>query len=76
MRYSDIKDLESLNAALKSVSKEVSAKGQKVVTRWEDVKEAYSPVNLLAAGIKSASSSIPLDKIVLFGLRLVRRFFR
>ncbi len=76
MRYSDIKDLESLNAALKSVSKEVSAKGQKVVAHWEDVKEAYSPVNLLTAGIKSASSSIPFDKIVLFGLRLVRRFFR
>lgn len=76
MKYSDIQDLDSLNQALKSVSDEVRMRGHNVVSSWEVAKEAYSPVNLLAAGIKSASSSIPLDKIVLFGVRLIRRFFK
>ncbi len=76
MKYKDVQDLESLNKALKSVSEDVRMRGYKVVSSWEVAKDAYSPVNLLAAGIKSASSSIPLDKIVLFGVRLIRRFFK
>lgn len=76
MKYSDIRDLDSLNKALKSVSEDVRMRGRNVVSSWEEAKEAYSPVNLLAAGIKSASSSIPLDKIVIFAVRLLRRFFR
>ncbi len=76
MKYSDIQDLEGLNQALKTTSEEVRMRGRNVVSSWEEAKEAYAPVNLLAAGIKSASSSIPLDKIVIFGVRIIRRFFK
>ena len=47
--------------------------------RWtqrdDDLREAYSPIGLMAAGIRSISGSIPFDKLILYGLRLIRRRF-
>lgn len=70
MRYADIKDMAGLDAA----RKELNAKGAEVLSRWEDTKEAYSTVNLLAYGLKSISGPVPFDRIVLWAIRAIRRF--
>lgn len=70
MKYTDIKDMAGLDAA----RKELNAKGAEVLSRWEDTKEAYSTVNLLAYGLKSISGPVPFDRIVLWAIRAIRRF--
>lgn len=76
MKYQEVKDLASLNAACKDVSSRADAKGREVLQRWEEAKEAYSPASVIASGIRSISSSIPFDKIVLWGIRAFRAFLR
>lgn len=75
MRYSDIKDIEGLDEARRQLSRKVDAKGKEVLKRYDDLREAYSPIGLMAAGIRSISGSIPFDKLILYGLRLIRRKF-
>lgn len=75
MRYSDIKDIESLDNARRILSRRIERKGEEVLDRWGEMKEAYSPMGLLASGIRSISGSIPFDKIILYGLRFIRKRF-
>lgn len=74
MRYTDIKDMAGLDAARKELNTKLNAKGAEVLSRWEDTKEAYSTVNLLAYGLKSISGPVPFDRIVLWAIRAIRRF--
>lgn len=74
MKYTDIKDMAGLDAARKELNAKLNAKGAEVLSRWEDTKEAYSTVNLLAYGLKSISGLVPFDRIVLWAIRAIRRF--
>lgn len=73
MKYSGIKDINDLHSARKQLGAEILAKGEEVKELWYKTKEAYSPASLLAAGIKSISGRVPVDKIVLWILRLILR---
>lgn len=73
MKYSDIRTMEELDAARRKLSSEVEAKGKEVLTRWEDTREAYSPAGLIATGLKHISGRIPFDRIILYGIRALKR---
>ena len=73
MKYSDIRTMEELDAARRKLSSKVDAKGQEVLARWEDTREAYSPAGLFAAGLKHISGRIPFDRIILYGIRALKR---
>ena len=75
MRYSDITDIESLDKARRILSRRVERKGEEVLERWNEMKDAYSPMGLLASGIRSISGSIPFERILFYGLRMIRRRF-
>lgn len=73
MKYSEINNIEELEAARRGLSAEVDRKGREVLSRWEDVRDAYSVTGLLATGLKHISTRIPFDRIVLYGIRALKR---
>jgi len=72
MKYTDIRDIEELDAARRKVSARVERKGKEVLERWDDVRESYS-AGLIASGLKYVSGSIPFDRIVLYGIRALKQ---
>ena len=48
MKYSEIKDIESLDAARKALTSKIDRKGRRVVSSWEDFCDSYSPSGLIA----------------------------
>ena len=67
MKYSEIKDIESLDAARKALTSKIDRKGRRVVSSWEDFCDSYSPSGLIASG------SVPFDRLALIGLRFLKR---
>lgn len=73
MKYTDIRNIEELDAARRKVSARVERKGKEVLERWDDVRESYSAAGLIASGLKHVSGSIPFDRIVLYGIRALKQ---
>lgn len=73
MKYTDIRNIEELDAARRKVSARVERKGKEVLERWDDVRESYSAAGLIASGLKYVSGSIPFDRIVLYGIRALKQ---
>lgn len=73
MKYSEIKDIESLDAARKALTSKIDRKGRRVVSSWEDFCDSYSPSGLIATGLKCISGSVPFDRLALTGLRFLKR---
>ena len=69
MDYLKIKDLKTLEAAQKKLSKQIVRKGKEVRKKYKKVKFAYSPASLTASAIHSFSGTIPFDRMVLNLLR-------
>ena len=73
MKYSEIKTLDELELAQKQVKKNLDSKGKAVQHSFADMKESYSPGNLLLSGLKSVSSYIPIDHLILSTVRTIKR---
>lgn len=65
MKYSEIKTMDELEKAQKYVSKRINAKGNSVRDSFYEVKDTFSATNLLATGLKSVSSVVPFDRMLL-----------
>ncbi|MGM9786746.1 MAG: hypothetical protein ACI3ZS_07920 [Candidatus Cryptobacteroides sp.] len=65
MRYTDITDIKSLEAAREQLSRKMDAKEKEISRRYETVKEACSPVSIFAGLLKKASYRTPYDRILL-----------
>ena len=50
MNYSEIKDLQTLEAARSQVSKELDSAYQGLLDRLNEARETYTPTGLLAEG--------------------------
>lgn len=70
MKYSEIKDLESLDAARQDVSEKLGLKGREIYANYDRVRESYTPLSIFAVALKRISGNIPFDRIL---LNLVRR---
>lgn len=73
MKYSEITDIRSLDAAHKSLASKIEAKGREVTESWDNVKLEYSPAGLFAHGLKSISGNIRFDKLALWAVKFLRR---
>ena len=73
MKYKDIKTMDQLETAQKQVKKNIGNKGKAVRNSFTDMKQSYSPGNLLLSGLKSVSSYIPVDHLLLSTVRTIRR---
>lgn len=65
MKYSEIKTMEELEKAQKSLRKRIDRKGDSVRGSLYEVKDSFTPVNLVATGLKSVSSVVPFDRMLL-----------
>lgn len=73
MKYSEIKTMDQLEKARKQVRKRISKKGDDVKASFYDMKESYSPSHLMVSGLKSFSSYIPVDQLLLTTVRRIKR---
>ena len=73
MKYRDIKTMDQLEEAQKQVKRRISDQEGAVKHSFADVKEYYSPGNMLLSGLKSVSSYIPIDQLLLSTVRVFKR---
>ena len=73
MKYSEIKTMDQLEKAQKQVKAKIGKKGDDVRDAVYGIKETYSPSHMMLSGLKSVSSYIPIDQLL---LTTVRRFKR
>lgn len=73
MRYNDIKTMDQLEEAQRQVKRSVSMRESAVKRSFADMKESYSPSNMLLSGLKSISSYIPVDQLLLSTVRAAKR---
>jgi len=73
MRYSEIRDIDSLDRACHVAAEKSSAKKAEVLDRLKDVRESCTAARLLALGLRGASSTVPYDRIALMAVRLLKR---
>ena len=74
MKYSDIKTLDQLEEAQRQVKKRIDSKGKAVQHSFADMKESYSPGNMLLSGLRSVSNYIPIDRLILSSVKGIKRF--
>ena len=72
MKYAEIRDLKGLDAARRQTVESLDLKARELRGSMADVREACTPVNIIAAGIRRASSGIPLDRLLLMAIRLIK----
>lgn len=72
MKYSQIKDLGSLDAALRELTGQLEDKGREISEDLGSLRDACTPSNILAAGIRSVSSALPLDRLALWAIRRIK----
>lgn len=73
MKYSEIKTMDQLEAAQKQVKQRIGSKGKAVQHSFADMKQSYSPRKMLLSGLKSISSYVPVDHLLLSTVRTLRR---
>jgi len=72
MKYSDIKDIRSLDTAKEMLSSKIGIQKGKLLSSWQETKQSYMPTSLVATAIKSISDNIPFDKIALYAIRSLK----
>ena len=73
MKYSEIKTMDQLEKARKKVRQQIGRKGEEVKDALYDVRESYSPSHVMMSGLKSVSSYIPVDQLLLTTIRRLKR---
>lgn len=77
MRYSEIKTMDELESAQKAVRERLDRREFLMRESLSDVKEAFTPSNLLFSGLRNISAFLPVEKMLLLAVRIFkRRLFR
>lgn len=76
MRYSEIRDMDSLDKACLSAERKTTAKKAEILDGLKDVRESCTAARLFAAGLRGASSAVPFDRIALFLIRRLKSRLR
>ena len=73
MNYSEIKDMAGLDSARTKLYADIGGSNQDILSSIETVKQTSTPTTIVAEGVRRASATRPLDRIV---LSLIRRLIR
>ena len=77
MRYSEIKTMDGLESAQKDVRERLRRRELAVRESLLDVKEAFTPSNMLFSGLRNLAAFLPVEKLLLVAIRIFkRRLFR
>lgn len=73
MKYCEIKTMDELEKAQKNIHKRIGRKGDAVRESLFEVKDSFTPVNLVATGLKSVSTVVPFDRMLLSVVSFLKR---
>lgn len=73
MKYRDIKTMDQLEEVQKRVQERIASQEGAVKSSFADLKESYTPSNMLLSGLRSISSYIPIDQLLLSTVRIFKR---
>ena len=75
MKYSEIKTMDDLQRAQKYVRSRLDVKKDSVRDSVYGLREAYSPSNMIVSGLRSVSSMVPFEKLLLLAVRSLKNHF-
>ena len=73
MKYSEIKTLGELETARRDTRERIGRKELAVRESFLDVKESYTPSNLIFSGLRNLSTFIPVEKMLLVAVKVLKR---
>ncbi len=73
MRYSEIKTMDELESAQKDVRERLDRRAFLMRESLSDVKEAFTPSNMLFSTLRGLSAFVPVEKMLLVAVRLFKR---
>lgn len=73
MRYSEIKTMDELESAQNDVRERLVRREFLLRESLSDVKEAFTPSNLLLSGLRDLSAFLPVEKLLLVAIRIFKR---
>lgn len=77
MRYSEIKTMDELESAQKDVRERLVRREFLMSESLSDVKDAFTPSNMLFSSLRGLSAFVPVEKLLLLAIRIFKhRLFR
>lgn len=73
MRYSEIKTMDELESAQKDVRERLGRREFAMRESLQEVREAFTPSNVLFSGLRNLSAFLPVEKLLLAAVRLLKR---
>ena len=73
MRYSEIKTMDELESAQKDVRERLVRREFLMRESLSDVKDAFTPSNMLFSSLRGLSAFVPVDKLLLLAIRIFKR---
>ena len=73
MRYSEIKTMDELESAQKDVRERLARREFLMRESLSDVKEAFTPSNMLFSSLRGLSAFVPVEKLLLLAVRMFKR---
>lgn len=73
MKYSEIKTLGELEAARRESRERIERKKLAVRESLLDVKESYTPTNMIFSGLRNLSAFLPVEQMLLVAVRVLKR---
>lgn len=73
MNYSGIKNMAELDSARAKLSAELAGRKRDIIRSVDTARQTYTPTAIVAEGLRRASATIPVDRIVLNLIRRLRK---
>lgn len=73
MRYSEIKTMDELESAQKDVRERLVRREFLMRKSLSDVKDAFTPSNMLFSSLRGLSAFVPVEKLLLLAIRIFKR---
>ena len=73
MRYSEIKTMDELESAQKDVRERLVRREFLMRESLSDVKDAFTPSNMLFSSLRGLSAFVPGEKLLLLAIRIFKR---
>ena len=73
MRYSEIKTMDELESAQRNVRERLNRRKLAMRESLLDAREAFTPSNMLFSGLRGLSAFLPVEKLLLVAIRIIKR---
>ena len=73
MRYSEIQTMDELESAQKDVRERLVRREFLMRESLSDVKDAFTPSNMLFSSLRGLSAFVPVEKLLLLAIRIFKR---